>query len=123
MGGALGLLSKPRSISSQHVQMPEVIDTVRDPDVKRALDWFLSFLCPSDWRNRKEAIEAYLELVLEPRSSRELAQTLEPVSINDDRIAWYLYLAETSLYAIHKYEPTQGARVLPIFKFIRSNFE
>lgn len=94
-----------------------------DPDIERVLRWFLSFIDRNEWNRRKDAIEAYLESVLEPRASRALAHTPEPVSIADDRMGWYLYLAETALYSLEKYEPIQGARVLPIFKRLGIDFD
>ncbi len=94
-----------------------------DPDVKRALAWFLGFLDASDWEQRTARIEAQLEAVLEPRRSRPEAQIYQSVSIADDRIAWYLYLADTVLHAPLKYEPIQGARILPIFKRLGADLD
>jgi len=96
---------------------------VCDPDIKRALEWFLSFLRPEEWQKRKEAIEDYLESVLAPHDLAVKLQSQEPVSVSDDRMGWYLYLAETALYEPHKYEPLQGARVLPIFKRLGADFD
>ena len=42
-------------------------------EIQRALNWFLGFLDPDEWRSRKDAIEEHLELVLAPRASREEA--------------------------------------------------
>ena len=94
-----------------------------DPDVERALDWMLGFLEVSDWHQRSAQIESQLEATLEPRSSREAAQTYQPVSISDDRVAWYLYLVDTVLHAPLKYDPTQGARVVPIFKRLGADLD
>jgi hypothetical protein len=41
----------------------------------------------------------------------------------DDRIGWYLHLAETVLNRPLSYEPIQGARVLPIFEQLGSQVE
>lgn len=90
--------------------------------IQRALDWFLETLDPDEWRSRKQVIEEHLESVLTPRTSREAA-TPAPLSIHTDKMGWYLYLAETALIDITKYEPTQGARVLPIFKRLGTDFE
>ena len=93
------------------------------PEIQRALNWFLAFLDPDEWQSRKEAIEEHLESVLSPRASREEAATLEPVSVNTDKMGWYLYLADTALNDPTKYEPIQGARVLPIFQRLGTDFE
>ena len=94
-----------------------------DPDIEKALKWFLDLIPSADWSHRKETIEAYLDPLLEPKSRREDAKELKPLSIVDDRMGWYLYLVETSLHSPYKYEPIQGSRVLPIFKRFGSDFE
>jgi hypothetical protein len=94
-----------------------------DPEIEKAFKWFLELIPPADWSRRKEAIETYLHTILEPKSRRENAKELKPVSITDDRMGWYLYLVETSLYSPYKYEPIQGSRVLPIFKRFGSDFQ
>lgn len=105
------------------IQMKTETGSHIDPNIRRALEWFLGFLEPQEWNKRKEAIETHLQSILEPRRSREEALTSEPISIKDDRMGWYLYLAETSLYATYKYELIQGARVLPIFERLGRHFE
>ena len=94
-----------------------------DSDVKRVLNWFLEFLDPADWADRIAHIEGVIEDVLKINRFRQQAQEYKPVSIVKDRIGWYLYLADTALHAPEKYEPTQGARVLPVFKSLGSDFE
>ena len=94
-----------------------------DQDVEKALHWFLSFIEPDKWQLRKEQIESNLDSVLSSRQGVEKMPALESVSIYDDRIGWYLYLAETFLYDHHKYEPIQGARIIPVFKRLGENIE
>ena len=98
------------------MHIPPAAQNYIEPDIQRALDWFLSFLPSDGWEKRKTAIESYLDSVLEPKKSRKDVKGLEPVSIKDDQIGWYLYLVETALTEMHRYEPIQGARVLPLFK-------
>lgn len=100
-----------------------MIQNLKSPEVRRALDWFLGFMDLGEWDRRKEAIEQHLESVLLPRASREDAATLESVSITTDRIGWYLYLAEIALTDTAKYEPIQGSRVLPLFERLGTDFE
>lgn len=83
--------------------------------VRRALDWFMEGLSAEEWSRRKNAIEDYLEAVHAPYLSREAAPAPAPLSTYTDKMGWYLYLAETALTRVESYEPTQGARVLPIF--------
>jgi len=94
-----------------------------DPDVERVFDWMVGFLTAEEWRQRVETIEARLEATLAPHASREAATIYEPVSISDDRAAWYLYLIDTVLHAPLNYEPTQGARVVPVFKRLGADFD
>ncbi len=103
--------------------MARIEQKYSDPYVKKALDWFLSFLSASEWQKRKESIEANIDSVFEPKKSERDMLTPEPVSIADDRIGWYLYLAETSIVEIHKYEPMQGSRVLPVFHQMGKYFD
>src|SRR5690242_11061405 len=88
----------------------------RDYDIQKALDWFLSLIPKDEWHQRRKSIELYLDTIHNPPTGKYLGHTPEPVSIEDDRMGWYLYLAETALRDVRQYEPTQGARVLPIFK-------
>ena len=94
-----------------------------DPDVARSYNWLKSFLNTEEWESRKFRIENYLNNVLEVKIARENATELKPVAIYDDQIGWYLYLAEMYLYHPHKYEPIQGARVIPIFKRMGIDFD
>ena len=94
-----------------------------DQDVERVLSWFRGFIESSEWDQRISRIEEQLEAVLEPRPSRTEAQTHGAISIADDRIAWYLYLADTALHSPLKYEPIQGSRVIPIFKRLGADLE
>lgn len=94
-----------------------------DSDIERALSWLLEFIDSDDWGQRIARIEAQLEAVLQPRRAREEAETHGAISVSDDRIGWYLYLADAALHDAVKYEPIQGSRVLPIFKRLGSDLD
>ena len=94
-----------------------------DPDIGRALNWFLGFANHTERRARFADIENAIEAIMEPRSSRQEAQDHEPITVETDRIGWYLYLADKALHSPLGYEPTQGSRVLPIFKRIGRDLE
>ena len=81
-------------------------------NVRRALDWFLSFLGTEEWTARKAAIDEYLQETSPIYPSRSVAEMHPPVSTALDTIHWYMYLAENFLTSDAKYEPTQGARIL-----------
>ena len=87
-----------------------------DPDIENALQWFLGFLDPDDWKTRVAAIERDIESGMQPRTRHFDAEDYVSAYGGRDRIAWYLYLVDTAQHDPLKYEPTQGARVIPIFK-------
>jgi len=91
-------------------------DTAVDPEIETALSWFLAFVDHEEWVRRKDAIESYLETVVVPRQRAETSRELERIVFDEDPMGWYLYLVEMALHARYKAEPSQGARVLPIFK-------
>lgn len=98
------------------------------PELQRILDWFLSFIKPTEWRDRKKAIEKRLAEIYSPKQSRQEATNLESVSFpQHDRncwtMSWYLYLAEMLLTEPTKYEAIQGARVMPIFERLGTDLE
>jgi hypothetical protein len=94
-----------------------------DSDVERAFNWMVSILGIDRWRDKVDSIEAQLEAKLTPHAAREADKIYDAVLISDDRAAWYLYLIDTVLHAPLKYEPTQGARVVPIFKRIGADLD
>ena len=91
-----------------------------DSDIRRAFEWMLSFIDPNDWRTRVDAIETEIEQTLTPGSGELLKNS---ISSNEDRAGWYLYLAHTALFDMPKFEPGQGARVLPVFKALGSDLD
>ncbi len=94
-----------------------------DSNIERALAWFLEFIGASDWQRRVERVEHSLETLHEAPTSQNGPQMLQSVSVPDDRIAWYLYLADALLHEPLKYEAAQGARVIPIFKMIGAELD
>ena len=64
-----------------------------------------------------------MDSVFAPRSLSAQSRSYQPVAIADDRMAWYLYLAETYLFSPFKYEYIQGSRVLPVFKRLGASFD
>lgn len=97
--------------------------TPSDPEIAKAYDWLKGFIDSQQWANRKANIESYLDSALEANKSREKTGEFQSLAINQDKIAWYLYLVETYLYSPYKYESIQGARIIPIFKRIGADFD
>ena len=92
-------------------------------NVRRALEWFLSFLGTEEWTARKAALEEHLQEMFPIYPSSSVVEMQPPVSTAFDTIYWYLYLAENALASIAKYEPTQGARILPVFARLGAELE
>ncbi|THF53451.1 hypothetical protein E6C50_04410 [Flavobacterium supellecticarium] len=90
------------------------IPNYEDQDLKSTLEWFLSFMSEAHWMNRKKKIEDFLRF--KPKSDTAPLSQMQFLSVKDDRIGWYLYLVDSLLNDIVKYEPIQGARIVPIFK-------
>lgn len=94
-----------------------------DPDVKRTLDWLLSFMQPGEWDRRKAAVKAHLQEIHRPRASLREGTGVRAIKADQDQIAWYLYLAETSLLDPVSNEVNQASRVLPVFARLGSDFD
>jgi len=91
--------------------------------VRRGFEWLLSFANSFDWTERRRRIEAQLLATTRPLARLPTSDDFRSVSVVDDRIGWYLYLAETWLDRPDSYEPIQGARVLPIFERLGRHIE
>lgn len=91
--------------------------------LRRLLRWFLEPLTDGEWTARKSAIEDHVEAAhtILPAGSPDRA--LSSVSTSSDRMGWYLYLLDVALNDPPKCEPTQGARVLPIFQRLAEDME
>ena len=87
-----------------------------DPEIENALAWFLSFIGKSEWDKRVARLENALEAKLTLQEEDIGLNDATAISFPNDQMSWYLYLVDTALNAPLKYEPTQGARVLPLFK-------
>jgi hypothetical protein len=62
-----------------------------------------------------------LEALVEPKKAKRPTSEYYRLVGNEDRIGWYLYLVETSLYAPSRTEVNQAARVLPVFSRLGSD--
>jgi hypothetical protein len=94
-----------------------------DPDFARGVAWIMGFMDPADWKRRAAQIEQNLKTVFERHETEPKAVTHGAVSFADDQIAWYLYLADKALNDPYNYEPSQGARVIPIFQRLGTDLE
>lgn len=91
--------------------------------LQHAFNWFLEPLDSKEWQRRKSRIEDHIESILRIHPSGAIAPPPSSISVQSDQIGWYLYLIETYLTDITKYEPTAGARILPTFVRLGSHIE
>lgn len=89
---------------------PEWPDNV---ELRRAVDWFKSFIPPAEWLQRRE------------QAARRLYLGALGISAGDGRFfdakdgfGWYLFLAEALLDHIENYDYVFGSRVVPLFQAI-----
>jgi hypothetical protein len=93
-----------------------------DPSVERSLHWFLDLLGQKEWEARRSAIEHQLSTGSKFDPLRD-ASRMPARDFGNDRMGWYLYLADTAVNDNERYEVTEGARVLPIFTRFGEDFE
>lgn len=96
-------------------------DWVEDLDVRRAVDWFTSFLKPMDWKRRRFA--AFTQFV--EAATGELKEPTDKGRFFDekDRFAWYLLLGENWLQRPMFYDTVFGSRVIPVLIAIGRNVD
>lgn len=94
-----------------------------DPEIESAFDWLLGFLPAGEWERRKSLIESHLENLLKPKPSTADATGFHRLVGAEDRVAWYLYLVETSQHEPYRTEVHQASRVLPVFKRIGEDLD
>lgn len=88
-----------------------------DPDLRRAVDWFVSFMSTDEWRSRRfAALERFLNA-----ATGNLAE--DPSGVGrffsaDDQLAWYLFLGQANLDHPTFYDYMFGSRVLPLLRSI-----
>ncbi|MYB18488.1 MAG: hypothetical protein F4Y16_05820 [Holophagales bacterium] len=94
-----------------------------DADLEGALEWFLGFLSVDDWKARVAAVEENVERGLSSVASSFGAEGGDSVYTGPDRIGWYLYLVDAVQHHPLRYEPIQGARIVPIFKRLGADLD
>lgn len=95
-----------------------------DPDIEKAFAFFAAFMSPEGWAARKARIEEAIEIHHKTTTSKLLSSFSSlPTCLANDQIGWYLYLIECLQGNMLRYEPTQGARVAPIFMRIGKYIE
>jgi hypothetical protein len=100
-------------VTTAHKQDPFKLN---DPEVQWTLEFFRSKIQAVDWAPRQHAIEKYMRDLQTARKGYDPKIPLSSASYKEDRIGWYLWLAEAYLSRRDEYEFFQGSRVIPFFK-------
>lgn len=82
-----------------------------EPELRALLVWFMSFLQPGEWKSRRAAAANRLYQAALGEVDDELGRLFDA----EDKIGWYLFLAEAFVEHTHNYEPMYGSRVIPVF--------
>lgn len=91
-----------------------------DPELRRAVNWFKSFIPEKDWiaRRKMAAKRLYTTAALGRLVDSEKKGRFFSDS---DVFGWYLFQAEALLDHFWNYEPIYGARIIPVFCAIGRN--
>ncbi len=102
-----------RAVLARPSEYPDWPD---EPELRRAVTWLKSFLSDDDWQRRREASAKRFYDVSAGnfRDTHDIGRYFE----EKDTFGWYLFLAESYLDHPWNYDPTFGARVIPIFSAI-----
>lgn len=88
-----------------------------DPELRRAVEWFVSFMPADEWKSRRfAALERFLNAATGNLS--EDASGVGRFFSAEDQFAWYLFLAQANLDHPTIYDFMFGSRVLPILRTI-----
>lgn len=91
-----------------------------NPDLRRAVDWFKSFIPEAEWKVRRvKAATALYQCEIGTADSLGDGRAYN----TRDTFGWYLFLAESYLDHIFNYDYYFGARVIPVFLSIGRNLD
>ena len=108
---------------------PDFFDTdlrplgwTEDPDLRRAVDWFRSFMSSHEWHDRRFAA---LEYFLTTATGEAPPQAVGPGRFFSeiDQFGWYLFLAQAKLEHPTVYDTLFGSRVVPVMTAIGRNLD
>lgn len=86
-----------------------------DPELRRAVDWFKTYIPDDDWQRRRLAAFAWLHAsAIGEIGKDEKGQFFDA----GDAFGWYLFLAEATLDHLWNVEPMYASRVVPLFRAI-----
>ena len=117
-----------RASQGEEIQLPEGIfgpPEDRDehwpdhPDLRKAVDWFKTFLPPGEWEARRKAAFFRLHFSIMGLRADPKGRFFDEA----DTFAWYLLLSEAFLDHLWNYEPIFGSRVIPVMVAIGRELE
>ncbi|WP_322883401.1 transposase (plasmid) [Sinorhizobium medicae] len=88
------------------------------PDLRKAVEWFKSYLPEGDWEKRRIAAFVLLHQRAYGMSDPDAKGRYFD---SRDTFGWYLFLAEAFLDHMWNYEPMFGSRVIPVFAAVGRN--
>lgn len=92
-----------------------------DPELRRAVDWLLSFVPPEEWKRRRFAA---LQHFIDSLTGGSPDHSGKGRFFDDrDRFAWYLFLGQAFLDHPTIYDFTYGSRVIPVLTAIGRNLD
>lgn len=92
-----------------------------DPDLRRGVDWLLTFVKPEDWKRRRFA--ALQRFVDSAAGSSHDATGKGRFFDERDQFAWYLFLGQAFLDHPTVYDFMYGSRVVPVLTAIGRDLE
>ena len=90
-----------------------------DPDIRRAVNWFKSFLTEAEWTERRNRVANRLYDAALQKTQDEKGRFFD----ENDTFGWYLFLGEAYVDHIHNYEPMFGSRIVPLLQAIGRNLD
>ncbi len=96
-------------------------DRLENVDVRRSVDWFTSFLEPSEWERRRFA--AFKRFIETATGESTVPLGKGRFFDENDRFAWYLLLGENWLERPMLNDTTYASRVIPVLMAIGRNLE
>lgn len=105
-------------------------DRKKDPlvlNTKSAFEYFLSFLKPGEWEDRRKRVMSYFERLAQgienPAEARPLSAEGSRIAFHEDWMSWYMYLAECTIYRPFTSQESQSARIRPFFNKLGASIE
>ncbi len=102
----------------------------KDPIVlntRSAFEYFLSFLKPGEWEERRKRVMSYFERLAQsidnPAEPRPLAADESRIAFYEDWMSWYMYLAECTVHRPFTDQESQSARIRPFFNKLGASIQ